>query len=586
MYDPTTNEVVDITNPYIQFSFDSMSSGDFPANGQHSYIHVFSFGLMLLELELGHQIAITAEDENDADEEYPPVYMALLRIFHSRKDDLDDPYIREVINSCLDFENRVEGIKHRAFSDHLRPRAALLRYIVQPLVNRLRAAHPDVSFDLINGPQQSIRAGFPHPASNHTGLSRAKVQHRTSTLQQFPGNSASLRMSSAQPHFIRSQSESGRQNALNKHATLVSNTVSVAGHALSASKKPKNDHPRSTEMAISLFDERTELISETDKSVRLASTFFDLFEKFRRHMQPAHGRCRVKIAVLDTGIDTAQCGLQLRREAIITDRETAEPSVNGDPVKATRSFIGPPDDTNDVCSHGTHIAEILLRLAPEADLYIAKISNYLHVDKVDQIAEAVNWALEHGCDIISMSFGMNPSLVPEASLFNVQNAIHRAATARKIMFAAASNCGGNGPRAYPASDPSVICTHAADGNGYDGGINPPKGDHADYFSTLGMAIGCIWDERCVYKSGTSFATPVAAAIAANVLDYAAYSVAAGKLTDQRYRELRQSQGMKKAFTKFLSVQMQHYRYVAPWHFWKTGVTDDYIWQRLKVDLTP
>jgi len=185
-----------------------------------------------------------------------------------------------------------------------------------------------------------------------------------------------------------------------------------------------------------------------------------------------------------------------------------------------------------------------------------------------------------------MSFGMNPSSLSEASLLNVQNAIHSAAAARKIMLAAASNCGGNGPRTYPASDPRVICVHASDGNGNDGGINPPVGDHPDYFSTLGVAIECFWDEQYVYKSGTSFATPVAAAIAANVLDYATYSVAAGKLTNQLYCELRQSQGMKKAFTRFMSVPIQHYRYVAPWHFWKTGVTDEYIWQRLNVDFGP
>src|SRR3569833_735144 len=123
------------------------------------------------------------------------------------------------------------------------------------------------------------------------------------------------------------------------------------------------------------------------RRVQFANKFFDLFEDFRQHMRPTHSRSRVKIAILDTGIDSDQLGLQLRRDAIMQERETAAPSCNGDPIKAMRSFIEPRGDVKDSCGHGTLIVEILLRLAPEADLNIAKISKNLSVDKVDQITE-------------------------------------------------------------------------------------------------------------------------------------------------------------------------------------------------------
>lgn len=184
-----------------------------------------------------------------------------------------------------------------------------------------------------------------------------------------------------------------------------------------------------------------------------------------------------------------------------------------------------------------------------------------------------------------MSFGINTSAIPEVSLRRVKDAVDHAAAAGKIMFAAASNCGGNGGRAYPARDPNVICIHASDGKGNDGGINPPAEEHPDYFSTLGVAIRCCWDEEFVYKSGTSFATPVAAAIAANFLDYATYLASHGSLTELQNNELRRSQGMKKVFTKFLSKRIQSHRYVAPWHFWAEEADDDYLQKRMRVEFT-
>lgn len=202
------------------------------------------------------------------------------------------------------------------------------------------------------------------------------------------------------------------------------------------------------------------------------------------------------------------------------------------------------------------------------------------------VQQAIDWALAppQDVDIVSMSFGLRPAHVPESSFSKVEGAIHRAATGRKLMFAAASNCGGNASRTYPATDERVICVNACDGLGFDAvGFNPPQSSYSDCLSTLGVGIKCFWGEEYVYKSGTSFATPVAAAIAANVLDFASYSVEKGMMAEQRLRDLRQSQGMRKAFQRFLSEEIQEHRFVAPWQFWKDGATDEYIWQKLKVE---
>lgn len=183
-----------------------------------------------------------------------------------------------------------------------------------------------------------------------------------------------------------------------------------------------------------------------------------------------------------------------------------------------------------------------------------------------------------------MSFGLTDASTTAESFGRIDEAIRAADLSRRLLFAAASNVGGNGPRTYPASSSRVICVHAVDGRGNDtGGMNPPVDGWPDRFATLGLGIQCSWNKKVVYKSGTSFAAPVAAGIAANVLDYAAYSVEQGKLSLQKAKNLREGDGMKKLFTQLLSIKRQGYRYVAPWHLWKNELDDEYVWGRLRRD---
>lgn len=66
----------------------------------------------------------------------------------------------------------------------------------------------------------------------------------------------------------------------------------------------------------------------------------------------------------------------------------------------------------------------------------------------------------------------------------IQEAIHHA-----ILFAAASNGGGNGHRTFPATHHGVLCIHASDGHGNDsGGMNPSTESFRESWTTLGVAI--------------------------------------------------------------------------------------------------
>ena len=66
---------------------------------------------------------------------------------------------------------------------------------------------------------------------------------------------------------------------------------------------------------------------------------------------------RIKVAVLDTGIDTTHPSVQKERHRIVQHK----------------SFVG-GDATVDVSGHGTHIAGIMLDLSNNIDLYVWKFT--------------------------------------------------------------------------------------------------------------------------------------------------------------------------------------------------------------------
>lgn len=67
---------------------------------------------------------------------------------------------------------------------------------------------------------------------------------------------------------------------------------------------------------------------------------------------------RIKVAILDTGIDMKHPDVHLKRQRIIEHK----------------SFIG-GEATWDKSGHGTHIAGIMLDLTNNVDLYIAKFTD-------------------------------------------------------------------------------------------------------------------------------------------------------------------------------------------------------------------
>jgi hypothetical protein len=84
---------------------------------------------------------------------------------------------------------------------------------------------------------------------------------------------------------------------------------------------------------------------------------------------------RIKVAVLDTGLDVGHPDIEARAERIKDVRSW----VNGLDGKQDRK-------AGDSCGHGTHVASLLLGVAPDCDIYIARIAEF-DPTSPDQIAK-------------------------------------------------------------------------------------------------------------------------------------------------------------------------------------------------------
>lgn len=132
---------------------------------------------------------------------------------------------------------------------------------------------------------------------------------------------------------------------------------------------------------------------------------------------------------------------------------------------------------------------------------------------------------------------------------DLQDAIDRAYSNQILMFAAASNCGGNLGRAFPASSSHVICVHSTDTLGNRSAFSPTHERESTNVATVGESIRSTWpsslcnniadQDYLVSRSGTSYATPILAGIAAFLLQYARLH-----LSDKEVMAMRRKENME------------------------------------------
>ena len=276
---------------------------------------------------------------------------------------------------------------------------------------------------------------------------------------------------------------------------------------------------------------------------------------------------RVKIAVIDTGFEeTVPFFHSPRRRPRLKD---------------WKDWVKDSPDPTDIAGHGTHIVSLIMTIAPEADIYVARVAEDRKglegagdeiVAKVmfpwalystecrssaANLSQAIEWAwMEWKVDIISMSFGYRNNK-PEIKKAILGGVISR--SEKILYFAAAANFGVREPEMFPARFASVISMRGSNANGFFPDFNPPpREDEAIMYGTLGVDVpgaSIRPDGKQEPKSGSSVATAVAAGMAAVLLEYATWKTQEGGDSDI-LRKLKTQQGMLAMF-KSLAVRSLH-----------------------------
>lgn len=198
----------------------------------------------------------------------------------------------------------------------------------------------------------------------------------------------------------------------------------------------------------------------------------------------------IKVAVLDTGIDLDHPDLM---KNIV------------EAVDFTDSRYG-PDDKN---GHGTHVAGIIaaedngvgmIGVAPEAQLYSAKVLPDSGNGGIQSIIKGIDWAINKNVDIISMSFGTSKK-PPRRLHKHIKHAYDQGI----VIVAATGN--ENGEICYPAAYDEVISVSAVD-------QNLKRANFSNYglmndITAPGVDILSTYKDGGYAKlSGTSMATPM------------------------------------------------------------------------------
>lgn len=158
----------------------------------------------------------------------------------------------------------------------------------------------------------------------------------------------------------------------------------------------------------------------------------------------------VKVAVLDSGIDTHHEDLTVAGGASFVDYTTSYDDDNG---------------------HGTHVAGVIgaknndvgvVGVAPDAELYALKVLDSTGKGYLSDVIAGIDWAVDNKMDVLNMS--LTTSIDSPA----LHNAVDQAYANGLLVVAAAGNTGnaeGSGDTIqYPAKYSSVIAVGAVDQN--------------------------------------------------------------------------------------------------------------------------
>jgi subtilisin family serine protease len=220
----------------------------------------------------------------------------------------------------------------------------------------------------------------------------------------------------------------------------------------------------------------------------------------------------VTVAVLDTGYDATH------------------PDLTGQVVDA-KNFTTDSGGARDLAGHGTHVASTIAGtgaasggkekgVAPGAKLLVGKVLNYAGSGQESWIIAGMQWAVDHGADVISMSLGGS---VGTDCTDPVGVAAQKLAQQSRSLFVVAAGNSGSTLQTIsaPACAADVLTIAAADSAGQTAWFSsrgPVTGSHQVKPEIAAPGVGIVAAALntggYTQMSGTSMATPHVAGVAA------------------------------------------------------------------------
>ena len=231
----------------------------------------------------------------------------------------------------------------------------------------------------------------------------------------------------------------------------------------------------------------------------------------------------IKVAILDTGFDF---------DMDIGGRVVYHPEFEGRTI-VTQSFVPGAATAKDGHGHGTHCIGTTCGprqpsipprygIAYESEIYAGKVLSDVGSGVDGWIIAGIEWAINNGCQVISLSLG---SAKEPGDAFNTayEQVARRALDSGTLIIAAAGNDSGRPgtilPVSGPADCPSIMAVAALDSQPQvayfsNGGINPNGGEVDVAAPGVSIYSSYLMPTRHSRKSGTSMAAPHVAGIAA------------------------------------------------------------------------
>ncbi|OIW32350.1 pfs domain-containing protein [Coniochaeta ligniaria NRRL 30616] len=456
---------------------------------QHPCPAIVTLAIILMEVHFVttfDDLARRLKVEVGGDASFLTRYLDASTVFEAcRKDIPENIQFLHAVERCLNRATWEDEDGTRL--DSLALRSRIYEEVVRPLENDLSLAYSSIPIEGLDQFAQTLDFSSWDQAIRNHPLSEP----------------ASLLAGHASPSYLH-------------HSSLA-----VPGVSSTLVPKPSNeaDHKASR-----FFDDE---MSPSDQSPKACANYSSWKRKYQavyeKFITPyIGGAVSVKIAVLDTGLDLNHPDMQACADNIKAKHNWLR--------KDSKATVHDPD------GHGTFVTGLLFDYAPDADIYVAKIADRKPASP-RVIAKAITHAVDvWKVDVISMSFGFPTRAVDGYD--ELEHAIKHAHYHDVLLFAAASNSGGQLGRAYPAREANVVCVHSTDAHGNRSRFSPTATPEDVNLATVGEAVESAWpvhlccgDEQaapeegeegayCRAKSGTSYATPIMAGIAAFLLLYA------------------------------------------------------------------